>query len=73
MIRDIVRGQIKEKFGESVLSIVNGESEDKFRTWKERKQHTIYQSIYENLDKIDEAKYPMKKQLEEYVKKVFFN
>lgn len=40
-IRDIVRNEIKEKFGGEVLAIVNCESEDKSKTWKERKQRTI--------------------------------
>jgi len=121
IIRDIVRAEIQNKFGEHVLSIVNSESEDKSKTWKERKQHTIdaladdsfevqavccadklsnimsiyadvqssgekvwsrfnapkdnlhwyYQSVYEHLTKIDETKYPMEKQLGEFVAKVF--
>ena len=41
VIRDIVREEIKARFGEAVLNIVNCESEDKSKTWKERKQHTI--------------------------------
>ena len=41
VIRDIVREDIRNKFGEDVLKIVNSESEDKSKTWKERKQHTI--------------------------------
>ncbi|MCQ2572934.1 MAG: HD domain-containing protein [Treponema sp.] len=41
IIRDIVRNEIKEKFGSKVLEIVNGTSEEKSKTWKERKQHTI--------------------------------
>ena len=40
-IREIVREQIREKFGETVLNIVNAESEDKSKTWQERKKHTI--------------------------------
>lgn len=40
-VRDTVRGEIRDKFGDSVLKIVNGESEDKSKSWKERKQHTI--------------------------------
>lgn len=40
-IRDIVRSEIREKFGEGVLKIVNCESEDKSKSWEERKQHTI--------------------------------
>lgn len=41
IIRGVVRQQIKEEFGENVLNIVDAESEDKSKTWKERKQHTI--------------------------------
>lgn len=33
--------EIKEAFGEKILSLVLTESEDKSKTWKERKQHTI--------------------------------
>lgn len=33
--------EIKESFGEEILSLVLTESEDKSKTWKERKQHTI--------------------------------
>ncbi len=33
--------EIKEAFGEEILSLVLTESEDKSKTWKERKQHTI--------------------------------
>ncbi len=33
--------EIKELFGAEVLEIVEHESEDKSKTWKERKQHTI--------------------------------
>ena len=40
-IREIVREDIKNKFGEAVIKIVNSESEDKSKSWKERKQHTI--------------------------------
>ena len=41
IIRGIVREEIKKKFGDLVLKIVDAESEDKSKTWKERKQHTI--------------------------------
>ena len=41
VIRGIVREQIKEKFGNDVLEIVSSESEDKSKTWQERKQATI--------------------------------
>ena len=33
--------EIKVSFGEEILSLVLTESEDKSKTWKERKQHTI--------------------------------
>ncbi len=33
--------EIKEKFGKNVLDLLQTESEDKSKTWKERKQHTI--------------------------------
>ena len=33
--------QISEKFGEQVLSLVQSQSEDKSKSWRERKQHTI--------------------------------
>lgn len=33
--------EIKEKFGEKILKIVAAESEDKKKSWKERKQTTI--------------------------------
>lgn len=35
------REEIKAKFGNEVLELVDSESEDKSKTWKERKQHTI--------------------------------
>lgn len=33
--------EIEAKFGSEVLALVSSESEDKSKTWKERKQHTI--------------------------------
>ncbi len=33
--------EIETKFGKEVLELVNSESEDKSKTWQERKQHTI--------------------------------
>ena len=33
--------EIEAKFGKEVLALVQTESEDKSKTWKERKQHTI--------------------------------
>ena len=38
---DTTPEEIKEKFGSEVLALVKSESEDKTKTWKERKQHTI--------------------------------
>ncbi len=38
---DTTPEEIKEKFGLEVLALVKSESEDKTKTWKERKQHTI--------------------------------
>ena len=38
---DTTPEEIKENFGQKVLEIVQTESEDKSKTWKERKQHTI--------------------------------
>lgn len=33
--------KVKEEFGQEVADLVAAQSEDKSRTWKERKQHTI--------------------------------
>lgn len=33
--------QIVQKFGEDILSLVQSQSENKTKTWQERKQHTI--------------------------------
>lgn len=33
--------EIEKEFGKDILAIVQSESEDKSKTWKERKQHTI--------------------------------
>lgn len=33
--------QIVEKFGKHILSLVQSQSEDKSKSWRERKQHTI--------------------------------
>lgn len=38
---DTTPDEIREHFGDDVLSLVLSESEDKTKTWKERKQHTI--------------------------------
>ncbi|MBO4728385.1 MAG: HD domain-containing protein, partial [Spirochaetaceae bacterium] len=36
-----VPADIEKKFGSAVLKLVQSESEDKSKTWKERKQNTI--------------------------------
>lgn len=41
VIRGIVREEIRSKFGDEVLSIVNSESEDKSKSWRERKEATV--------------------------------
>lgn len=38
---DTTPEEIREAFGENVLAIVQTESEDKSKTWKERKQRTV--------------------------------
>lgn len=38
---DATPEEIEAKFGSEVLALVNSESEDKSKNWKERKQHTI--------------------------------
>lgn len=38
---DTTPEEIKELFGEEILATVQTESEDKSKTWKERKQHTV--------------------------------
>lgn len=38
---DTTPKEIEQKFGKAVLDIVLTESEDKSKTWRERKQHTI--------------------------------
>lgn len=38
---DTTPEEIETKFGKEVLELVNSESEDKSKTWQERKQHTI--------------------------------
>lgn len=39
--------QIREKFGERVAELVFSESEDKTKSWKERKSHTINHLMYQ--------------------------
>lgn len=50
IIRDIVREEIKAKFGNTVLGIINSESEDKSKTWEQRKQATIDALKHDSLD-----------------------
>lgn len=50
IIRDIVRKEIKNRFGENVLKIVNSESEDKSKSWKERKQATLDSLKHDSLE-----------------------
>nr|WP_298677265.1 HD domain-containing protein [uncultured Treponema sp.] len=38
---DTTPEEIREAFGENILAIVQTESEDKSKTWKERKQRTV--------------------------------
>lgn len=38
---DVTYEDIKAEFGEKIAEIVAGESEDKDKTWHERKQHTL--------------------------------
>lgn len=38
---DTTPQEIEKEFGNEILAIVQTESEDKSKTWKERKQHTI--------------------------------
>jgi (p)ppGpp synthase/HD superfamily hydrolase len=38
---DTTPQEIEKEFGKEILAIVQSESEDKSKTWKERKQHTI--------------------------------
>lgn len=47
---DTTPEEIKELFGNDILAIVQTESEDKSKTWKERKQHTVNQLPNESLE-----------------------
>lgn len=49
-IRGIVRGEIKARFGEAVLAIVNAESEDKSKSWRERKEAAVSALAKESLE-----------------------
>lgn len=47
---DTTPEEIKELFGEEILAIVQNESEDKSKTWKERKQHTIDALAHDSIE-----------------------
>ena len=47
---DTTPEEIKTLFGEKILSIVLTESEDKSKTWKERKQHTIDALAHDSIE-----------------------
>lgn len=49
VIRGIVRGEIRSKFGEEVLAVVDSESEDKSKSWRERKEATVSALAAESL------------------------
>jgi (p)ppGpp synthase/HD superfamily hydrolase len=38
---EVIISEVREKFGEKVASIVAGNTEDKTKSWEERKEHTI--------------------------------
>lgn len=42
--------EIAEQFGSRILELVQSESEDKSKTWKERKQHTIDALAHDSID-----------------------
>lgn len=42
--------EIKSLFGKDILALVQTESEDKSKTWKERKQHTIDSLAHDSLE-----------------------
>ena len=46
---DTTPEEIKEVFGNAVLAIVQTESEDKSKTWKERKQRTVDEILFFSL------------------------
>ena len=45
---DTTLEEIIEKFGQNVANLVDGVSEDKTKTWEERKQHTIDSLLIQN-------------------------
>ena len=49
-IRGIVREEIRARFGDAVLAIVNAESEDKSKSWRERKEATVFALAEESVE-----------------------
>lgn len=47
---DATPDEIKSLFGDEILAIVQTESEDKSKTWKERKQHTIDALVHDPIE-----------------------
>jgi len=47
---DATPEEIKNLFGDEILSLVQTESEDKSKTWKERKQHTIDALAHDSIE-----------------------
>lgn len=47
---DTTPDEIRTLFGDDVLAIVQTESEDKSKTWKERKQHTIDTLAHDSIE-----------------------
>lgn len=47
---DTTPEEIEAKFGKEILELVNSESEDKSKTWKERKQHTIDALAHDSIE-----------------------
>lgn len=47
---DVTYEDVKREFGVRIADIVNGESEDKSKTWQERKSHTLNTLKNEPLD-----------------------
>lgn len=47
---DTTPAEIERKFGKEILQLVQTESEDKSKSWKERKQHTIHCLKHDSLE-----------------------
>ena len=47
---DTTPAEIEQKFGAEVLALVQTESEDKSKTWQERKQHTIDALAHDSIE-----------------------